>query len=222
MYSPKIIALLVTLVGVGLLDQPVAAQGHGMGGPARAGRIGGFGGGYGRAAFGRYARRHYYPGFAYYPFDDLYYEPPEREVVPVPVMRPPEPPAPPAKPVEALVLENRDGQWVRISAASPLPVSSEGVGRGASSSSGAKEKSEAPIKLPPPVLVFRDGHTEEVQRYVVQGDTLYASADYWTTGSWTRKIPVADLDIQASVKLNEARGGKFTLPARPYEVVIRF
>jgi hypothetical protein len=76
--------------------------------------------------------------------------------------------------------------------------------------------------LPPSVLVFRDGHQEEVERYVVQGDSLYTSADYWSTGSWTRRIPIAELDVPASVKLNAARGGKFSVPTRPYEVVVRF
>jgi len=222
MFSRKIIALLVTLLGAGLFSQ-AAAQVRGLGGAGRAGGFGGSARGYGRAHFVRSAHRHYYAGFGYYPFDDFYYEPPETEPVPVPLMvAPPEPLAPPSKPAEALVLENRDGQWVRISTAHQLPVGSEGGGRAAESTSGLRDKAEVPSKLPPPVLVFRDGHSEEVQRYVVQGDTLYASADYWTTGSWTRKIPVADLDIQASVKLNEARGGKFTLPARPNEVVVRF
>jgi hypothetical protein len=76
--------------------------------------------------------------------------------------------------------------------------------------------------LPPAVLVFRDGHQEEVERYVVHGNVLYSSADYWTTGSWTRKIPIAELDVPASLKLNAERGGKLSLPTRPNEVVVRF
>ena len=84
------------------------------------------------------------------------------------------------------------------------------------------QASQPPTKLPPSVLVFRDGHQEEVERYVVQGDSLYTSADYWSTGSWTRRIPIAELDVPASTKLNAARGGKFSVPTRPYEVVVRF
>src|SRR5215469_3928109 len=44
------------------------------------------------------------------------------------------------------------------------------------------EASRSPIKLPPTVVVFRDEHQEEVERYVIQGTDLYTSADYWN--SW--------------------------------------
>jgi hypothetical protein len=80
----------------------------------------------------------------------------------------------------------------------------------------------SPVKLPPAVLVFKDGHQEEVVKYVVNGNFLYTSADYWSTGSWTRRIPIGDLDVPASVKANADRGAKFTLPSRPSEVVVRF
>jgi hypothetical protein len=63
---------------------------------------------------------------------------------------------------------------------------------------------------------------EEVDKYMIQGDALYTSADYWTTGSWTKKIPLAELDLPASLKLNKERGAKFNLPSAPNEVVIRF
>lgn len=63
---------------------------------------------------------------------------------------------------------------------------------------------------------------EEVQKYMIQGGVLYTTSDYWTTGSWTRKIPLAELDIPASLKLNKERGTKFNLPSAPNEVVIRF
>ena len=76
--------------------------------------------------------------------------------------------------------------------------------------------------LPAAVLVFRDGHTEEVEKYVIQGGVINARSDYWSTGSWTRKIPIAELDVPATLKLNEERGGKFSLPSGPSEIVVRF
>jgi hypothetical protein len=50
---------------------------------------------------------------------------------------------------------------------------------------------------------------------------LYTSANYWTSGSWTRKIEIANLDVPATLKLNQERGSKFSLPSGPQEVVIR-
>jgi len=57
---------------------------------------------------------------------------------------------------------------------------------------------------------------------MIQGDVLFTNADYWSTGSWTRKISLTDVDIPASLKLNKERGTKFNLPSGPNEVVIRF
>ena len=78
-----------------------------------------------------------------------------------------------------------------------------------------------PRELPPAVLVFRDGRKEEVSNYTIMNGTIYSKADYWTTGSWNRKIQIADLDVPATLKLNQERGLNFVLPAGPDEVVIR-
>ncbi len=76
--------------------------------------------------------------------------------------------------------------------------------------------------LPNTVLVFRDGHKEEVNKYVIEGNSVYASTDYWSTGSWTKKIPLSELNVPATLKLNQERGVKFKLPSGPNEVVIGF
>jgi hypothetical protein len=76
-------------------------------------------------------------------------------------------------------------------------------------------------ELPPAVLVFRDGRKEEVIEYTIMNGTIYSKADYWTTGSWTRKIQIADLDVPAMIKLNQERGLKFVLPASSNEVITR-
>ena len=57
---------------------------------------------------------------------------------------------------------------------------------------------------------------------MIQGDTLYTRSDYWTTGSWSESIPLSQLDLPASLKLNQERGTKFSLPSAPNEVVVRF
>jgi hypothetical protein len=70
------------------------------------------------------------------------------------------------------------------------------------------------------VLVFRDGRKEEVSSYTIMSGTIYSKADYWSSGSWTKKIQIADLDVPATLKLNQERGLKFELPAGPNEVVV--
>jgi hypothetical protein len=136
---------------------------------------------------------------------------------------------PPAQPIQPLVLEERDGQWVRVPTGNQVPVNAEekpaspGEKTNAERSGTPSEEAAQPVaQLPPAVLVFRDGHREEVRNYMIQGDILYTSADYWATGSWNRKIPVSELDIPASLKANAKRGAKFTLPRGPNQVVVRF
>ena len=89
------------------------------------------------------------------------------------------------------------------------------------SAPGQKNAVQPPRELPPAVLVFHDGRQEEVSEYTIMSGTIYSKADYWTTGSWTRKIQIADLDVPATLKLNQQRGLKFVLPASSSEIVIR-
>ena len=57
------------------------------------------------------------------------------------------------------------------------------------------------------VLVFRDRRIQEVKNYAIVGKTLVVVAD-----ARQRKIPLADLDLDATTKLNEERGVDFQLP----------
>ena len=50
---------------------------------------------------------------------------------------------------------------------------------------------------------------------------MYATSDYWSSGTWSKKIQLADLDVPSTVKLNQERGVKFKLPTSPNEVIIR-
>ena len=175
--------------------------------------------------FGGFNRGQFFPGSLLYPyFYPPYFYPPyfpdydyeeyqqnETQASPrqvITVQPAPAPaPAPAPSPVQSLVLENQGGQWVRISNFSQ-PVA-------------LAPPAAPPARLPPTVLVFRDGHNEEVERYMIQGNVIFIGANYWSTGSWTKKVPIAALDIPATVKLNEERGGKFSLPSGPNEVMLR-
>jgi hypothetical protein len=61
---------------------------------------------------------------------------------------------------------------------------------------------------PDTVLVFKDGHEQEVKNYAIVGATLYDLSD-----GRTRKVQLAELDLTATVKQNDDRGIAFQLPA---------
>jgi hypothetical protein len=58
------------------------------------------------------------------------------------------------------------------------------------------------------VLVFRDGHRQEVANYAIMGPTLFV-----LSGSRSR-IPVAELDIPATERENQSRGLDFHVPGK--------
>lgn len=61
---------------------------------------------------------------------------------------------------------------------------------------------------PSTVLIFRDGHEQEVKNYAIVGATLYDLSE-----GRTRKVQLAELDLPATVKHNDDRGITFELPA---------
>ncbi len=243
------IAISAVFLGVLVLASPAIAQ-RGMGGRAGLGgrgtARGGFGmgglGGFhpaptspylgGRARRGRGRGWGIGPGWGWggfvpyldydywnYPPDMGYYDPSGYEPAP-------EPPPPvmvqarqPDKVIQPMVLEKQGDRWVRIT------VDSQSLASGQPSATevpaGPKAAAEPPRPVPPAVLVFRDGHQEEVERYTIIDGTLYARANYWTGSSWTKKIQISSLDVPATLKLNQERGSNFKLPSGPHEVMIR-
>ncbi len=64
------------------------------------------------------------------------------------------------------------------------------------------------VDVIPVVLVYRDGHQQEVRNYAIVGQTLYDLGTFVA-----HKIPLADLNLQATIKANEDRGVEFSVPA---------
>lgn len=62
--------------------------------------------------------------------------------------------------------------------------------------------------IDPTVLVFRDGHQQEVNNYAIMGQTIYVFDNR------TQKIALTDLDVAATVKSNDDRGVDFHVPLR--------
>jgi len=68
----------------------------------------------------------------------------------------------------------------------------------------AAEKSSPPE---PTTLVFRDGRSEQVQNYAVVGHTLWIFSE-----QRARRIPLSELDLAATQRVNEDRGVDFAVP----------
>jgi hypothetical protein len=116
---------------------------------------------------------------------------------------------PERKPAEPLVIERQGDRFVRVNQIDLSTVKSQ------------PERSHAAEQLPTTILVFRDGRRVELNGYTIVDRVLYASVDYAANGYWTKKISLADLDLSATIKLNEQRGTRFTLPRAPNEVITR-
>ena len=238
------------LATAALVAPPAQAQRHGGGGFVFAGgaRGGAPGFNHGGPAGGRYARvrggRGFLGGYGYasnyYPYYDTegggWIETPPPQVM---VQTAPATASATPKAAEPLVMELRGDHWVRLTPygaqalaeqgdvaqagvpAGPLVAPQAGVRSRRGGDASAAAAPQAPSELPPAVLVFRDGHQLEAAKYTIIGKTISIKTDYWTSGSWTRTVQIAELDLPATLKANQARGANFSLPSRPSEVVIR-
>jgi hypothetical protein len=66
---------------------------------------------------------------------------------------------------------------------------------------------EPAAEQPQTILVFKDGHQIEVSNYAIVGSTLYDM-----TPGHSRKVPLADLNLDATQQQNDNRGVDFALP----------
>jgi hypothetical protein len=59
----------------------------------------------------------------------------------------------------------------------------------------------------PILIVYKDGHQQQIQNYAIVGDTLYDLGNVVA-----HKIKLADLDLQQTIQKNEQRGVDFSVP----------
>jgi hypothetical protein len=78
-----------------------------------------------------------------------------------------------------------------------------------------------PHELAPVLLVFRDGHSEEVRSYTIADGILYASGDYYTDGYWNKRIALSTINVPRTLQANAQRNVNFILPKSPNEVITR-
>jgi hypothetical protein len=88
--------------------------------------------------------------------------------------------------------------------------------RAADRSTRDRRESETPVAAPAPpkedlspatVFIFKDGHQLETRNFAIMGQTLY---DF--SGSVLKKVQLADLDKDATMKANDDRGLNVKLP----------
>ena len=218
--------LLIALCVPGALAQrmarggarPMAPAGHGGLAPGvhrsstRVFVYNGFGSRPFRSNYGYYGWPYFADyGYGYgYDSEPYQYPPPGPEpqaaLPPTPALEESKEPLP-----SPLLLELHGDQWVQVNSFAPPSAHTRQL----------SPSNQNPSPLPPAVLVFRDGHSEEVSSYSIIGPVIYTKSDYWASGNWTRKIQIADLDLPATLKQNQERGVKFELPSSPDEVMIR-
>lgn len=126
---------------------------------------------------------------------------------------------------DPLMIELQNGRYVRVESvavngeAEPLKLPPN---HSRASSASPPMITAAPSQpLPPAVLIFRDGHSEEVRDYTIADGILYARGDYYTDGYWNKKIALATLNLDQTMQANANRSVKFVLPSSPNEVITR-
>ncbi|MGD1214175.1 MAG: hypothetical protein ABR861_04230 [Terriglobales bacterium] len=202
-----------------LLALPVWAQRRGGGGGAHVASGGGFAGHssgsfrsgnvsrssgvrlrtgnpyYNRRVYGRPGYYPYYPYAGYYPYGYYgWYDDPL-----------------------AYNTDNEDqDSYAGASYPAPYPENGGGLQRDVQALNGKIDRLQADVEArnrpktdqePATALVFRDQHVEEVRNYAIAGGTLWVLNE-----QAAKKIPLAQLDLPATVKMNDERGVDFQVP----------
>lgn len=239
----KRLALVLSLAILGAITCPLPSQaqrgfvmggGRGMQARPHAPMRGGHTGGFLRGLRGRHHRFNngYLPYLYPYYYSDYYPDegPTETQPPQVIVIERDQQRAearPPAPPPESLMLELHGDRWVRVTDSGQIMSESQAGKKGSTKRGDARtitpeQAAVEPARaLPPAVLVFRDGHREEINSYTIVGGAVYTSNGYGDGGSWTKKVPIAELDVPATLELNRERGTNFSFPSNPHVVAIR-
>ena len=142
-------------------------------------------------------------------------------------------PVPERTPAEPLIIELQGDRYVRVSGEQTSETESEtkmidrrpDPPRRPQQPAGGATHAAAARDLAFTVLVFRDGHREEVSDYTIADGFLYTRSDFftpgfYTPGSWNRKIELRSLDLSETLESNQSRGVRFQLPVAPNEVIV--
>ncbi len=192
------------------------AQGHGgLGSTVSISR-----GGFARGPTGASAPRRIFLGspFFYPDYDSSQIGAIENGAPQIVVVQPPAPAVPEKPGTGPLLIEWRGDRYVRfgdLEKADEMESQRQADYSAKPSVSNAAEPS-------PAVLIYRDGHRDEIAHYAIADGVIYADDNYWQSGTWTKHIALASLDLAATLQANRQRGVTFTLPSAPNVVVATF
>jgi len=226
---------ILGLIATALIVPVSMAQmrGGGFRGPGRSGY--GFGRsyrGHHQNSFGNSLAGDYFLGNTPFLFDDYPFgydgypvapAAPEGATPQVVVIQPPPAVDAPIPKTPPLLIELQGGRYVRYGGAAqsaereaPAPASTAAEAGGKSASNSEE------YDLPPTVLVYRDGHREEVADYAIVGRVMYAHRTSDGQGEYgLNNIQLSALDIPATMRANRQNGVSFVLPSGPNQVVTR-
>ncbi len=160
------------------------------------------------------------PFYADYPIAPVTIPPQFVVVQPAPAVD-----TPPEAKSEPLLIELQGNRYVRFGgkpqSAERATVAPPDYAEPGDRSSPVTTERPVGTELPLAILIFKDGHREQVPAYAIVGNTIYASADYWQTGHWTKNIQLSALNIPETIRANHEAGIRFTLPSAPNEVITR-
>jgi hypothetical protein len=131
---------------------------------------------------------------------------------------------------QPLLIELQGGRYVRLTGgdtsgngfAYQAPTASTASSGSAKLDSNRRPSREVRARvLAPVVLIFHDGHSEEVRDYTIVDGAIYARGDYYADGYWNKRIELAALNLPETVKSNQEHGVLFVLPSAPNEVITR-
>lgn len=128
-------------------------------------------------------------------------------------------PQPVSTPMQPLMIELQGGRYVRISGdddSRAEMIDREVVQPDSISGAGVTARNE----LPAAVLVYRDGHQQEVNDYTIADGMLYARGNLYADGASIRKIELSALNLPETIKANQSRGIRFLLPTAANEVIV--
>jgi hypothetical protein len=101
---------------------------------------------------------------------------------------------------------DRRGNGDRYPVEAPAPATETAYNAAPAAATNAAPEPAQPAT----VLIFKDGHKQELGNYAIVGSSLFD-----LTSGRRQKIALSDLDVPATVKANEDQGIDFTLPGQP-------
>lgn len=165
--------------------------------------------------------RAYFPlglfDYSDYPSESGYTRTSQPQVI---LLQPPQPSPVAPPPSQPLMIELQGDRYVEISGDQPSasqtinsPVASSRTSERTNLAAAANQVSTA-------ILIFRDGHREEVSGYTIADGRLYVTSNYSTTGCWIQKIELSALNLPETIATNNVSGRKFQIPSAPNEVIV--